>query len=339
MAQAPANTEADQLAAALAGDHDAFGALADRYRRELHLHCYRMSGSFHDAEDAVQETFIRAWRHLATFEKRSSFRAWLYRIATNVTLTQRNRPQVPTQPFPAVISAAAMGTEPAIRLTPYPDALLEEMTSTSGDPVAEMELRESVQLAFLAAVQLLPPRQRAVLILREVVGFSAEAVAEMLGSTVASVNSALKRARATLEQQRSQGRLPQRSALPSDELAAALVRRYVEAWRLMDVSRIVDLLAEDVMLSMPPLPLRYVGREAAVRFFEMLPKRAVDRVRVVTTRANGQPALAVYRRSEDEETFVAWGIWVLTVDGDAIAEVTAFLNPTLLAVFGFPETV
>ena len=138
MAQAPANTEADQLAAALAGDHDAFGALADRYRRELHLHCYRMSGSFHDAEDAVQETFIRAWRHLATFENRSSFRAWLYRIATNVTLTQRNRQQVLTQPFPAVLSAAAMGsTEPAIRLTPYPDALREEVTASSGDPVAK----------------------------------------------------------------------------------------------------------------------------------------------------------------------------------------------------------
>ena len=231
MAQPPANTEADQLAAALAGDHDAFGAVADRYRRELHLRCDRMSGSFHDAEDAVQETFIRAWRHLATSENRSSFRAWLYRIATNVTLTQRNRAQVLTQPFPAVLSAAAMGsTEPAIRLTPYPDALLEEVTASSGDPVAETELRESVQLAFPAAVQLLPPRQRAVLILREVVGFSPEAVAEMLGSTVASVNS------------------------------------------------------------------------------------------------------------EDEETFVAWGIWVLTVDGDAIAEVTAFLDPTLLPVFGFPET-
>ena len=138
MAQAPANTEADQLVAALAGDHDAFGAVADRYRRELHLHCDRMSGSFHDAEDAVQETFIRAWRHLATFENRSSFRAWLYRIATNVTLTQRNRQQVLTQPFPAVLSAAAMGsTEPAIRLTPYPDALREEVTASSGDPVAK----------------------------------------------------------------------------------------------------------------------------------------------------------------------------------------------------------
>ncbi|MBV9324243.1 MAG: RNA polymerase subunit sigma-70 [Chloroflexi bacterium] len=339
VASVPADPRQDQLAAALAGDQDAFGALTDRYRRELHVHCYRLLGSFQDAEDAVQETLMRAWRHLASFEGRSSFRAWLYRLATNVALTQRNRPRIVTQPFPQVLAdAASSSSEPAIRLSPYPDALLDELTATSGDPAAEIELRESVQLAFLAAVQLLPPRQRAALILRDVVGFPADAVAEMLESTTDSVNSALKRARATLEQQRTAGRLTERRAAPTDEIAASLVRRYSEAWQVMDVAGLVGLLAQDVVLSMPPLPLRYVGREAAFQFFAMLPKGPVDRFRLVTTRANRQSALAVYRHDAQDGTYHAWGIWVLTVDRDVIAEVTAFVDPTLLPRFGLPET-
>jgi RNA polymerase sigma-70 factor (ECF subfamily) len=193
--------EAPILAAASAGDPEASRGLTERYRRELHLHRYRMLGSFHDAEDAVQETLLRAWGHLATFEGRGSFRAWLCRIATNVCLTQGRRRQMDPPVFSkALAEAIARSSEPAINLSPYPDALLDELEATPGDPAFAYDLRESVQLVFLAAVQLLPPRQRAVLILRDVVGFSAAEVADLLDSTTASVNGALNRARATIEQ-------------------------------------------------------------------------------------------------------------------------------------------
>ena len=186
-----ADSETAELAAAVAGDSEAFRALTDPYTRELHVHCYRLLGSFH-AEDAMQETLLRAWRHLASFEGRSSFRAWLHRIATSVSLSQRRRSRMEVPLLPqALAEAVAEGSEPSIHLTPYPDALLDDLVATSGDPAEDAEVRESVELAFLAAVQLLPPRQRAVLILRDVVGFSADVVAEMLESTTASVNSAL----------------------------------------------------------------------------------------------------------------------------------------------------
>jgi RNA polymerase sigma-70 factor (ECF subfamily) len=332
---------AAELTAALAGDHDAFRLLTEPYRRELHVHCYRLLGSFHDAEDALQDTLLRAWRHLASFEGRSSFRAWLYRIATNVCLTQhdRSRRQLPAlSPViaEALADAIARGTEPAINLGPYPDALLDELEATSGDPVAEAELRESVQLAFLAAVQLLPPRQRAALLLRDVVGFPAGAVAEMLDATIASVNSALKRARATLEQQRLAGRLHPHRA-PPDDLAASMVQRYADAWQVMDVDRLVAVLKDDVVLSMPPAPLRYSGREAAASFYRSLPPGSPGPLRIIPTRANRQPAMAVYRRGPTGTDYAAWGVWVLTSDVDAIAEVTAFFDPRLFAVFGLPS--
>jgi RNA polymerase sigma-70 factor, ECF subfamily len=325
-----------EVAAALDGDAEAFRRLTDRYARELHLHCYRMLGSFHDGEDAVQESLLRAWRHLGTFASRSTFRAWLYRIATNVCLSRGPR-RPADRPLPQPLAeAVARATEPAVNLSPYPDALLDELAATSGDPAAEYDLRESVQLAFLAAVQLLPPRQRAVLILRDVVGWSAAEVADALDATTASVNNALHRARATMEQQRAAGRLQTSRIVPSDEVEQSLVQRYVEAWQACDVGGLAGLLKHDVVLTMPPLPLRYTGRAAVTAFHAAVPFARVDRMSWIPTRANRQPAVAIYRLDPDTRVYHALGIWVLRADGDAIAEITAFVDPALPTVFGLP---
>jgi RNA polymerase sigma-70 factor, ECF subfamily len=330
--------DAPELSAALAGDSEAFRRLTERYLRELHLHCYRMLGSYQDAQDAVQETLLRAWRHLASFAGRSSFRGWLYRVATNVCLTERHRqhPEMVSLP-PTIADAVARSTELALHLSPYPDTLLDELQSTSGDPSTEYDAYESVQVAFLGAVQLLPPRQRAVLILRDVVGFSANEVAEMLESTVASVTSALNRARVTLEQQRAAGRLHLGQRAPSDALAQSLAERYAEAWQAADINRLVGLLKSDVVLTMPPLPLRVIGHEAVADFFRAIPLLADDRFRVLPTRANRQPALAAYRLDRDGHAYSAWGIWVLTLESDAIAEITAFIDATLITAFRLPH--
>jgi RNA polymerase sigma-70 factor (ECF subfamily) len=325
-----------ELAAALDGDAEAFRRLTERYTRELHVHCYRMLGSFHDAEDAVQETLFRAWRHLATFASRSTFRAWLYRIATNVCLSRG--PRRPTdRPLPRPLAeAVAHGTQPSINLSPYPDALLDELEAAAADPAAVYDLRESVQLAFLVAVQLLPPRPRAVLLLRDVLGWSAAEVADALDATTASVNNALHRARATLEQQRAAGRLRSSRIVPTNQVEQSLVRGYVEAFQARDLGRFARLLKRDVILTMPPLPLRYAGSAAVTAFYAAVPFAGVDRLSFLPTRANRQPAVAVYRLDPATQTYRPLGIWVLRVDGDAIAEITAFVDPTLPAVFGLP---
>jgi RNA polymerase sigma-70 factor (ECF subfamily) len=310
--------------------------VTDRYTRELHVHCYRLLGSFHDAEDAVQDSLLRAWRHRGTFAHRSTFRAWLYRIATNVCLGRGPRRPADRPLLPALAEAVARATESAITLSPYPDALLDGLAATSGDPVVEYDLRESVQLAFLAAVQMLPPRQRAALILRDVVGWSAAEVADALDATTASVNNALHRARATLEQQRAAGRLQSSRIVPTDEVEQSLVRRYVDAWQARDVGGLAGLLTHDVVLTMPPLPLRYAGRAEVTAFYAAVPFAAGDRLSFIPTRANRQPAVAVYRLDPDTRRYHALGIWVLRADGDAIAEITAFVDPSLPAVFGLP---
>jgi RNA polymerase sigma-70 factor (ECF subfamily) len=294
-----------------------------------------MLGSFHDAEDAVQETFLRAWRHRATFEARSSLRAWLYRIATNVCLTQRKRRHVRERSIPLAAGEAIPHTiEESVPLSPYPDALLDELEGTTSNPAAVYDLRESVQLAFLAAVQLLPPRQRAVLILRDVAGFSATEVAELLETTVASVNSALNRARGTVEEQRQAGRLQQFTA-PSDDVAESLVQRYVQAWQTNDVSKLISLLKDDVVMTMPPLPLRYGGREHVVRFLSTIPANPADRqdFQFVATRANRQPAIGVYRHGR------AWALFVLTADGEALSQITAFIDPAIFDHFRLAPTL
>jgi RNA polymerase sigma-70 factor (TIGR02960 family) len=334
-----AELEQQELAAALGGNQDAFRKLTDPYFRELHVHCYRLLGSFHDAEDAMQETLLRAWRHLASFEGRSSLRAWLYRIATNVCLTWRSRRIAELPPVPPVlVDALAASREPVSHLAPYPDALLDELEAVSGNPVTTFDLRESVQLAFVAAVQLLPPRQRAALLLRDVLGFSASEVANLLDSTTASVNSALQRARATLDQQRSAGRVPPPRAVPSAEAEQRLVQRYLDAWSAADVNGLAALLTRDAVMTMPPLPLRYSGRAAIAEFLATVPAATgtFPRVSFLPTRANRQPALAGYRLDPASGTRHAWALSVLTLDGEAIAGLDVFFDTTLFAAFGLP---
>jgi RNA polymerase sigma-70 factor (ECF subfamily) len=319
------------LAAALAGDEDAFRALTAPHTRELHVHCYRMLGSLHDAEDALQETLLRAWRHIATFEARSSFRAWLYRIATNACLraaAQRKQPTMDSHPYPTTPE-----TIERLALTPYPDVWLDELASSEPTPAARYELHESVQLAFLAAIQLLPPRQRAVLILRDVLGWSAVEVAGLLDTTTASVNSALQRARATLDERRLLLR-----ATPSDEVERSLLRRYVEAWEKVDIEALVALLQEDARMTMPPQPMLFRGRRAIGDFFATVPAGgALDVFRLVPTRANRRPALAAYGPDPGDGVYRPYGMMVFEIQDEAIAEITGFADPSIFPAFGLAK--
>jgi len=334
--QRSGSTEAALIAAALTGDEDAFRALTEPYSREPHVHCYRMLGSLHDAEDAFQETLLRAWRHLASFEARSSFRGWLYRVATNVCLTAATRRERLAPPGPA--HAATVEQVEKIALSPYPDDWLDELASSDPAPATGYELRESVQLAFLAAIQLLPPRQRAVLILREVLGWSAHEVADLLDSTTASVTSALQRARATLDEQRARGRLVAGGVAPSDEVERSLLRRYVEAWEAVDIEGIVSLLREDAVMTMPPEPLLFRGSRAIGDFFATVPMGGrLDLMRLVPTRANRRPAVAAYVLDADSGVYRAYGIMVFELAGEAIVEITGFGDPALFPAFGLPS--
>jgi RNA polymerase sigma-70 factor (ECF subfamily) len=318
-------TEAALIAAARAGDEAAFRELTNRHARELHVHCYRMLGSIHDAEDALQDSLLRAWRHLAGFEGRSSFRAWLYRIATNVCLAAATRRSTPDH-------------DEDIVLTPYPDTWLDELPSDTEEPSARYDRHESVQLAFLAAVQTLPPRQRAVLLLRDVLGFSAREAAELLDASPTSVHSALRRARATLERRQTEGRLDLERKRPSDDVELSLVRRYVEAWEAIDVAALLSLLREDAVMTMPPDPAVFLGSRAIVDFFATVPAGgALDRIPLLPTRANWQPAVAAYALNPDAGVHRPYGIMVLSLDGDSIAEITGCTDPGVFEAFGLPS--
>jgi RNA polymerase sigma-70 factor (ECF subfamily) len=328
-----AAAEANLLAAARAGDDDAFSRLVAPHSRALHRHCYRMLGSLHDAEDALQETLVRAWRNLAQFGERSSFGRWLYRIATNVCLTTlaRRKPLPVAGPLPPAPEA-----DDQILLNPYPDALLAELPSMEPEPAARYDTRESVQLAFVAAVQLLPARQRAALLLCDVLGWSADETADLLETTRAAVNSALQRARATLERRRAEGRLALGRAAPAWGVAAELVGRFVEAWEAVDIPRLVALLRDDAVMTMPPAPLLYRGSRVIGDFFATVPlEGALDRTRLLETRANGQPAVAVYFPDESGG-HRAYGLMVLVLDDDRIAEIVGFADPSLFPAFGLP---
>ncbi len=322
--------EGTLLAAAQAGDETAFGRLVEPYRRELHAHCYRMLGSVHDAEDALQDTTLRAWRALGRFEGRSSLRSWLYTIATNTSLTQiERRPKriLPIDHGPATDPGLGPG-EPVVEsvwLEPYPDEELGIEDGRAG-PEARYEQREGVELAFIAALQHLPGTQRAVLILREVLGFSAKEVAETLDTTVASVNSALQRARASLDQ-----RLPDPTqqetlrGLGDDELRA-IVDRYVDAWERADVDTVVAMLAEDATFAMPPLASWFAPRDQIADFLAGFPLNGSFRWRAVGTRANGQPALAFYAWDDAAGAYLPFALNVLTFRPDGlIRDVTAFV--------------
>jgi RNA polymerase sigma-70 factor (ECF subfamily) len=329
----------DLMARARAGDADAFRALTEPYRRELQVHCYRMLGSLQDAEDAVQETLLSAWRGLGGFEGRASLRTWLYRIATNQCLNARRaagRRPAKEWDVPGVAPPEPTRIGEVPWLEPYPDSLRDAATEAPLGPEARYEQSESISMAFVAALQVLPPRQLAVLVLRDVLGFAADEVGVMLDSTVDSVNSALARARATLERKLSgaDARPPAPAAnSPAEE---AIVADFVRAYESADLDALVALLTDDVFISMPPLPFEYEGSGPVSRFFASIfgSGRTFSLVR---TRANGQPAVGAYVRAADGVRHGA-GLFVLTLSGDRISSMTRFEN-TVLPWFGLPRSL
>ncbi|WP_236647399.1 MULTISPECIES: sigma-70 family RNA polymerase sigma factor [Micromonospora] len=328
------------LVRARAGDGEAFRELTEPYRREIQLHCYRILGSVQDAEDMVQETLLAAWRGLEGFEERASMRAWLYRIATNRCLNvlrdTGRRPQPPSG-TPLVAPEPTRRSEPTW-FEPYPDALLEDLPDASPGPEARYESREALALAFVAGLQRLPPRQRAVLVLRDVLGFRAAEVADLLDSSEASVNSALQRARAALD-----GQLPahdrDRAPLPRSPRERELVGRFVDAFESSDVDRLVALLTDDAWLTMPPEPLEYQGHAAIARFYLTRNWWGGQAVRLVPTHANGQPAFGCYLQDPRSPIAHAYGLVVLTLEGDRISAITRFGDNSLLPLFGLPRTL
>jgi RNA polymerase sigma-70 factor (TIGR02960 family) len=321
------------------GDEEAFRALTEPYRRALQIHCYRILGSVQDAEDMVQETLLAAWRGLEHYEERDSLRAWLYRIATNRCLNalrdSRRRPrEAPGLPFE--VPEPTRRAEP-LWLEPYPDALLEGIAEPSPGPEARYETKEAVTLAFVAALQHLPPRQRAVLVLRDVLGFRAAEVADLLESSEVSVNSALQRARATLE-----SRLPadrERAVPPRSSRERELVARFADAVQSGDVDEMVSLLTDDALLTMPPEPLEYQGHEAIAAFLRHREEARGVPLRVVSTRANTQPAFGCYRPDADAGIARPAGLFVLTLEGDAAAAMTWFADTALFEHFGLPPAL
>ena len=319
----------DTLAAAQRGDEGAFERLVEPFRGELHAHCYRMLGSLHDAEDALQEAMLRAWRGLGRFEGRSSLRSWLYTIATNTCLNAIARR--PKRVLPVDYGAASdphdAPGEPIVEsvwIEPYPDEMLG-LEDGLAAPEARYEMRESVELAFVAALQHLPANQRAVLVLREVLGFSAKEVAESLDTSVASVNSALQRARAAVEE-----RVPEQTQQATlralgDKDLRELVDRYVDAWERCDVEAFAAMLAEDATFAMPPLASWYQGRDGIAQWAAGWPLSGAWRWRTVFTRANGQPALAFYAWDDGEQAYMPFALNVLTLRGSSFFHVTAFV--------------
>jgi RNA polymerase sigma-70 factor (ECF subfamily) len=317
------------LERARAGDESAFGRLVEPHRRELHAHCYRMLGSVHDAEDALQDALLRVWRGLAKFEGRSSLRSWLYTIVTNTCLDQiARRPKrvLPIDYGPATDPHLGPG-EPLVEsvwIEPYPDEILGVEDGFAA-PAARYERRESVELAFIAAIQHLPATQRAVLILREVLGFSAAEVAESLGTTVAAVNSALQRARAGIDERVHEPSQHATLRALGDDSLRALVDRYVDAWERNDVEAFAAMLTEEATFAMPPLASWFHGREAIARWAAGWPLSGSWRWRVIRTSANGQPALGFYAWNAQEESYRPFALNVLSFRGTQISAVTAFI--------------
>ena len=321
---------------ARAGDGGAFGELTDPFVGELRLHCYRMLGSLPDAEDMVQETLLSAWRGLSGFEERASMRTWLYRIATNRCLNALRASARRSRPVPPEPSWAPEPTrrgEPRF-LSPYPDILLDELPDLELGPEARYESQEAIALAFVTAVQQLPPRQRAVLVLRDVLGFRAAEVADMLGVSEASANSALQRARATTARS-APGPDRERAPLPRSARERNVADRFAAAFTGGDVDGIVALLTDDAWCTMPPAPLEYQGPMAIAGFLRSVPEwRGLRRYRLVPTRANGQPAFGLYQPEDHTMTFRARGFFVLTLEGDRISALTRFGENGELRWFG-----
>jgi RNA polymerase sigma-70 factor (TIGR02960 family) len=330
---------ADLIGRAQAGDHGAFGELISPYRRELQVHCYRMLGSLQDAEDVLQETLLAAWQDLPRFEQRSSLRTWLYQISThrclNALRSARRRPQTDWPP-PGLTLPAPSRLGEVLWLEPYPDAFLKGLPDSTHGPEARYEAREAMSLAFITAVQLLPPRQRAVLILRDVLGFPARDAARMLESTEESVTSALKRARATMQdhQEASEDPAPPAGSATEQELVAQLTRAY----EMADIDELITLLTEDVLLTMPPAPLEYMGRELVARFLTAVVFEPGLDFRMIPSRANGQPALGVYAREPTAPVFEPTGVLVFTLAGAKVSAITRF-GASVLRWFNLPASL
>ncbi len=304
----------------------AFAEAAERHRRELHVHCYRMLGSFDEAEDLVQETYLRAWRHRESFDGGPGLRAWLYKIATNACLDALRRNQ---RRLPSLRSFAEVPW-----LQPYPDRLLDEIAPSEEEPDAIVVARETIELTFLAVIQLLPPRQRAVLILRDVLGWSAKDTAALLETSVASANSALNRARTTLKERSSARDVERSSAVDLSDDERRLLDAFIDAHERADAAAAVALARDDIRITMPPLPLCYDGLDAiAPLLTEGL--TAHGEWRLLPTSANRLPAAASYLRAPGDTEFRAFKIDVLRIEDGAIAEITTFGN-SLFEAFGLP---
>lgn len=328
----------DLVARARGGDVDAFRELTEPHRRELQVHCYRMLGSFQDAEDSLQDTWLSAWQAIDRFEERASVRTWLYRIATNRCLNARR--SASRRPAKAWDVHGVQPPEPTqlgevVWLEPFPDALLDQAPGALPGPDARVDRAESISLGFVTALQRLPPRQVAVVILREVLGFQASEVAEMLDTTVESVTSALKRARATLQERQgaSEASAPPPAHSPAEEIVVA---KFVRAYEASDIRSVVALLTDDVFLSMPPMPFEYQGRDAVARFCGLI-FRAGRRFDLVPTRANGQPAFGAYLRDGSGVSH-PFGLVAVTLAGDSIGAMTRF-ESTVFPCFGLPRTL
>lgn len=331
------------LATAREGDEDAFGQLAGHLRRELQVHCYRTLGSLQDAEEVVQDTMLAAWRGLDGFEGRASVRSWLYRIATNRSLNAlrdrgRRLPELPPPPEPSPEPPQPTRLGEPVWLEPYPDALLENIVDRSPESDARYEAREAVGLAFITGLQRLRPRQRAVLVLRDVLAFRASEVADMLGVTEASVNATLQRARSALESGLPIGQR-ELAPLPNSASERSLVARFTNAFEGGDIDDVVALLTEDAWLTMPPTPVEYEGRAAIARFLSTVPAGGhLERFRLVPTRANGQPAFGCYLR-DSHPIARAYGLMVLTLRGDHVTAITGFPDVGLFSHFSLPRTL
>jgi RNA polymerase sigma-70 factor (TIGR02960 family) len=335
----------DLIARARAGDHDAFRDLVQGHSHELQVHCYRILGSLQDAEDALQETLVSAWRNLGEFAQQSSLRTWLYKIATNRCLSMlradSRRPRIaPPLPEATLPEPTGVGDAPPW-LEPYPDVLLDHLVDQRPGPEARYETTEAISLAFITALQLLPPRQRAALVLRDVLGYHAAEVAQMLGTTQESVTSALKRARATVDGQLADSssagsRRPARQ--PDTAAEHRLVARLTDALERADLDALTELLVTDVRFSMPPAMLEYRGIESAQRLLAAVTFRPGRTYRVVPTRANGQPALGLYLADPHASVYRAYSLLVITTVGDHITAITGFTT-NVMTRFGLPRTL
>jgi RNA polymerase sigma-70 factor (ECF subfamily) len=326
----------DLLGQAQAGDADAFARLVGPYRRELQVHCYRLLGSVADAEDALQETLLSAWQGLPAFEGRASIRTWLYRVATSRCIdalrSGRRRPALATPPPDGLMPPDPTRLGEVLWLEPYPDDLLTDVADSAPGPEARYESREAISLAFITAVQLLPPRQRAAVLLRDVLGFRASEAARILDVSEETVTSALKRARAALERHRP----PTAPAPPPGSPAEReLVERLTAAFESADVAAITAMMTEDAWLTMPPLPLEYQGRRLAAEFLTATAFRPGWSARLIPARANGQPAFGFYVRDPDRGSYYTVGLMVLTLSGTQVSAITRF-DPAVLPRFGLP---